>query len=178
MHFGFPVFDSKTRPFSWFYLSLHIQFGHKPWIVCLSLHIWKCWDMSSSVLLMSSSPSCHQMLSPFVPTSAHHIWTQAVSNLVERTIHQNIRNPSVLIISIEPGSLWVYWRQNSNIWWQKVTRWRKIQTSQTKVKLNKKFEHYTPPALYEENSQPTFDLTPDQFSSIASSLKYDWGPDP
>jgi len=45
MQFGFPVFDSKTGSFSWFCLSLYIQFGHKPWIVCLSLHIWKCWDI-------------------------------------------------------------------------------------------------------------------------------------
>ena len=47
MRFGFIVFDSKTRSFPWFYLSLHIQFGHRPWIFYLSLHIWKCWDIIS-----------------------------------------------------------------------------------------------------------------------------------
>ena len=47
MQFSFLVFDSKTGSFPWFCLSLHTQFGHRPWIVCLSLHIWKCWDMPS-----------------------------------------------------------------------------------------------------------------------------------
>ena len=45
IQFGFPVFDSNTGSFLWFCLSLHIQFGHKPWIVFLSLHVWKCWDI-------------------------------------------------------------------------------------------------------------------------------------
>jgi len=47
IQFGFPVFDSNTGSFLWFCLSLHVQFGLMPWIVCLSLHIWKCWDMPS-----------------------------------------------------------------------------------------------------------------------------------
>jgi len=56
MHFGFLVFGSKTRPFSWFCLSLHIQFGHKPWTDCLSLHIWNCWDIISVRVIYASSP--------------------------------------------------------------------------------------------------------------------------
>ena len=47
MHFTFPVFGSKTGLFPWFGLSFHIHFWHEPWIVCLSLHIRKCWDMPS-----------------------------------------------------------------------------------------------------------------------------------
>jgi len=47
MQSSFLVFDSKTGCFPWFCLSLHTLFGHWPWIVCLSLHIWKCWDMPS-----------------------------------------------------------------------------------------------------------------------------------
>ena len=69
MQFSFSVFDSKTRSSSWFCLSLHIQFAHKPWVFCLSLHIWKCWDiiswprppgraMSWRKLLSLPPPSC------------------------------------------------------------------------------------------------------------------------
>ena len=62
MHFDFLVFGSKTRPFPWFCLSFHIQFGHKPWIVCLSLHVWKCWDIISRTLVRDYSATRNNAL--------------------------------------------------------------------------------------------------------------------
>ena len=50
MRFSFLVFDSETRCYPGFCLSLHIQFDQGPWIVCLSLHIQKCWDIISGDL--------------------------------------------------------------------------------------------------------------------------------
>ena len=46
LRYNLLVFGSKTL-FPWFCLSFHIYIWHEPWIVCLSLHIQKCWDMPS-----------------------------------------------------------------------------------------------------------------------------------
>jgi len=52
MHFAYLVLGTKTKRFPWFCLSYHIQYWHKPWIVCLSCHIWKCWDIISAAILI------------------------------------------------------------------------------------------------------------------------------
>jgi len=47
LRYSLLVLSTETRQFPWFCLSYHIRYCHKPWIVCLSHHIWKCWDMPS-----------------------------------------------------------------------------------------------------------------------------------
>ena len=47
MHFALLVFGTETKRFPWFCLSHHVQYCHKPWMVSLSHHIWKCWDIIS-----------------------------------------------------------------------------------------------------------------------------------
>jgi len=62
------------------------------------------WYQDFTVILMWSLPDAHMKPLAFVPKTARHIWKQVVTILVERTSNQT---PSVLVISIKPGSLLV-----------------------------------------------------------------------
>jgi hypothetical protein len=56
LRYSYLVLGTETKQIPWFCLSHHIQYCHKPWIVCLSYHIWKCWDMPSTPGFLVSNP--------------------------------------------------------------------------------------------------------------------------
>jgi len=56
MSFAFLVPDSERKLFHSFCLSHHAQIDREPWIICLFLHMWKCWDIISFPCTFYVSP--------------------------------------------------------------------------------------------------------------------------
>jgi len=79
MRFSFLVFDSKTRCYLGFCLSLHIQFDQGPWIVCLSLHIRKCWDIISIPPPLPSpfEKNCTNLVNQYFSSRENYCLTKA-----------------------------------------------------------------------------------------------------
>jgi len=101
MRFGFLLLDSKTKLFPWFCLSLHIHFWHKPWIICLSLHIWKCWDSPYMKMLRH-----YLAMRVVLSTGAGRVVASSYLRMVVRSA-EYFWSLMVVSLHVKGGSVWV-----------------------------------------------------------------------